>query len=288
VRFALGVQTVESLGAGVFVEVGPGGGLTAAVEQSLTTEQAASVVALAKDRPEVDSLLTALGQLFTAGVSVDWGGVLGGLGARRVELPTYGFVRQRFWLGAGASGGGEAPRPLTSQSAGLAEWLQELTPIEQHRQLMELVCVHVAAVLGHSSSDDIDIERPFQDLGFDSVTGVELRNRLKADTGLAGLALPRTLIFDYPTPTALADHLAQQLLRGHREESDDEKVWSALRKIPLQELRRTGLLDKLLLLAGVPEKSDLDATVSDDVIDALSPDALIAMALNRADDDDSQ
>ena len=118
------------------------------------------------------------------------------------------------------------------------------------------------------------------------MTGVELRNRLKADTGLAGAALSRTLIFDYPTPTALADHLAQQLLGGHREESDEEKIWSALRKIPLQELRRTGLLDKLMQLAGMPEGSQSEPTVGDDVIDALSPEALIAMALNDVTDKD--
>jgi hypothetical protein len=117
------------------------------------------------------------------------------------------------------------------------------------------------------------------------MTGVELRNRLKAETGLA---LSRTLIFDYPTPTVLADHLAQQLVRDNRGESDDEKIWSALRKIPLQELRRTGLLDKLLVLAGMPEKSHLEPIVSDDAIDALSPDALIAMALHPGDDDDIQ
>ena len=86
VRFVDGVRLAESLGASVFVEVGPGGGLTT------------SVVTMAKDRPEIDSLLTAAGQLFTTGVGVDWRVVLGGLGARRVELPTYGFVRQRFWL----------------------------------------------------------------------------------------------------------------------------------------------------------------------------------------------
>ena len=119
------------------------------------------------------------------------------------------------------------------------------------------------------------------------MTGVELRNRLKVDTGLAGAALSRTLIFDYPTPTALADHLAQQLLHGHREESDEEKIWSALRKIPLQELRRTGLLDKLTVLAGMPEGSPQESPVGDDVIDALSADALIAMALNEVDDSDN-
>jgi Phosphopantetheine attachment site len=145
------------------------------------------------------------------------------------------------------------------------------------------VCSHAANVLGRSSSADIDAERAFQDLGFDALTGVELRNRLKTDIGLA---LPRTLIFDYPSPTALADHLARKLLRGYHDESDDEKIWSALRTIPLEELRRTGLLDKLLLLAGVQEKSDVEPTVSDDVIDALSPDALIAMALNERDDNE--
>jgi hypothetical protein len=89
------------------------------------------------------------------------------------------------------------------------------------------------------------------------------------------------LIFDYPTPAALADHLLQQLLYDRNAESDDEKIWSSLKKIPLQELRRAGLLDQLLLLAGEPEQPLRDPTVSDDVIDTLSPEALIAMALNR-------
>ena len=278
VRFADGVQAAESLGAGVFVEVGPGAGLPAAIEQSLTTEQPVLVVTLAKDRPEIDSLLTALGRSFTTGLAVDWQAILGGLGGRVVDLPTYGFVRQRFWLGAGRSDG-EAPA-VASQSADLAKQLQGLDPKEQQRQLVELVCSHAAIVLAHTSGHDVDAERAFQDLGFDSMTGVELRNRLKADTGLA---LSRTLIFDYPTPTALADHLAQLLLHG-RKESDEEKIWSSLRRIPLSELRRTGLLDKLLLLAQRSETS-LPDPLRDDVIDSLTPDDLIAMALNSEDDD---
>jgi acyl transferase domain-containing protein len=277
VRFVDGVQLAESLGAGVFVEVGPGGVLTASVEQSLTTEQAMSVVTMAEDHSEVDSLLTAAGRLFASGMGVEWAAVFAGLGAQRVELPTYAFQRRRFWLGPG----GDAPSPIKTRSADFAERLKGLAPNEQHRQLVELVCTHTAAVLGHSGSHDIDAERAFQDLGFESVTGVELRNRLKTETGLA---LSRTLIFDYPTPMALADHL-QKLLHGDHEESDDEKIWSALRKIPLQELRRTGLLGKLLLLAGEPEKVVPDPAVSDDIIDSLGPDALIAMALNPDADD---
>ena len=166
----------------------------------------------------------------------------------------------------------------------MAERLQRLEPDEQRRQLVELVCVHAAAVLGHPSGQGVDAERAFQDLGFDSLTGVELRNRLKADTGLA---LSRTLIFDYPNPGALADHLGEQLLHGRRkEETDDEKIRSLLTKIPIHELRRTGLLDQLLLLAGDSEGSLTDPTVSDDMIDSLSPDALIAMALKRGEPDD--
>ncbi|HZC51439.1 MAG TPA: acyltransferase domain-containing protein, partial [Mycobacterium sp.] len=102
VRFVDGVRAAESLGADAFVEVGPGRGLTAAVEQSLTAERAVSVVTQAKDRPEAESLLAALGRLFARGVGVDWPAALGG--GRRVDLPTYGFVRQRFWLPYGAVG----------------------------------------------------------------------------------------------------------------------------------------------------------------------------------------
>jgi len=104
VRFADGVRTAESLGARAFVEVGPGRGLSAAVGQSLTTEQATSVVTLAKDCPEAESALAALGRLFTIGVAVDWAAAVGG--GHRVDLPTYGFVRQRFWLPLGAVGSG--------------------------------------------------------------------------------------------------------------------------------------------------------------------------------------
>jgi acyl transferase domain-containing protein len=276
VRFADGVRAAEASGAGVFVEVGPGGGLSAAAEQSLTTEHPVATVTLAKDRAEVESLLIAAGRLFTTGLAVDWSAVL--RRGRRVELPTYGFVRQRFWLDTGA----DAPTPTIPDDS--AERLRQLPPRERRRQLIELVRAHAAAVLGHSDSHAVDPDRAFQDLGFDSLTGVELRNRLKADTGLA---LSRTLVFDYPNPAALADYLAQQLLRGGPQESDEEKVWSALRKIPLHELRRTGLLDKLLALAGDPEKSLADSTVTDDAIDSLSPDALIALALDANKEHDS-
>jgi polyketide synthase 7 len=100
VRFVDGVRLADSLGATVFVEVGPGAAVTAAVEESLATKQATSVVTMAKSRPEIDSLLMAAGRLFANGVHVDWAAAFAGLDAHRAELPTYAFQRRRYWLPA--------------------------------------------------------------------------------------------------------------------------------------------------------------------------------------------
>ncbi|WP_165986537.1 type I polyketide synthase, partial [Streptomyces sp. YIM 98790] len=82
-------------------------------------------------------------------------------------------------------------------------------PRHEHRHLvLEAVRSEVAAVLGHSGHERVSADRRFQDLGFDSLTAVELRNRLVT---LAGVTLPPTLIFDHPTPGALADRLHADL-----------------------------------------------------------------------------
>ncbi|MCX2729381.1 SDR family NAD(P)-dependent oxidoreductase [Saccharopolyspora sp. NFXS83] len=92
------------------------------------------------------------------------------------------------------------------------------TPEERRSRLLDLTTGLVAAVLGHASPETIDIRRPFTELGFDSLLAVQLRNRLKAATGLG---LSATIVFDHPTVQALAAHLDAQLDGGTAAETGD-------------------------------------------------------------------
>ncbi|MFJ7911778.1 SDR family NAD(P)-dependent oxidoreductase [Kitasatospora sp. NPDC096204] len=95
------------------------------------------------------------------------------------------------------------------QLSPLPERLAALSPVESRQLLLEVVRGHVAEVLGHSSAEAVDPERAFGELGVDSLSALELRNRISADTGLR---LSSTLTFDYPTPVAIVDHLFDELV----------------------------------------------------------------------------
>ena len=100
------------------------------------------------------------------------------------------------------------PTTTAASMTSLVARLHGLSAEQRHSELVDLVCGNAATVLGHTNAADIDAGSVFQDLGFDSLTAVELRNRLKTATGLS---LSPTLIFDYPTPMVLAEHLDSRL-----------------------------------------------------------------------------
>ncbi|MFD3844089.1 KR domain-containing protein, partial [Streptomyces sp. NPDC058642] len=115
---------------------------------------------------------------------------------------------------------GTAANEVVESASGLVRRLAGLDPAGRDEALRELVRSHVAVVLGHSDAAALDTAREFVALGFDSLTAVELRNRLGTATGLA---LPATLIFDHRTPEALARYLSGELA-GSGEAADGGPV----------------------------------------------------------------
>jgi acyl carrier protein len=101
----------------------------------------------------------------------------------------------------------KVPARRAGDSGQLAARLKDVPEEERERFVVDLVCAEIAAVLGHASAAAVDPELSFRELGFDSLAAVELRNRLGVVTGLD---LPVTLIFNYPTPLALAGFLHGQ------------------------------------------------------------------------------
>ncbi|MEU8976736.1 type I polyketide synthase, partial [Streptomyces monashensis] len=119
--------------------------------------------------------------------------------------------------------GATEDHPDTDASALRSELLR-LSPAEQERRLVDLVRAEAGAVLGHADAEVIEEDRAFKEIGVDSVTAVELRNRLNAATRLR---LPATLVFDYPSPKALADHLRTELV-GDRPAAATDTAGAAL------------------------------------------------------------
>ncbi|MCP3800854.1 SDR family NAD(P)-dependent oxidoreductase [Allokutzneria sp. A3M-2-11 16] len=222
VRFYDSVRFLEENGVTRYLELGPHGVLTAAAKESLSSTDGITLVPLLrKDRAEDESALSALVSLHTSGVAVDWKSFFAATGARRVALPTYAFQRQRYWLDAAVATGtavvaNEVPEPETEDLPILWQKLADvLEEEEQQRISLDMVRALVASVLGYADLTAVDPDLPFKDLGFDSLTAVELRDRLSTGTGLN---LPSSLLFNYPTPRRLSEHTLDQFL-GRTEEA---------------------------------------------------------------------
>jgi acyl carrier protein len=174
-----------------------------------------------------------------------------------------------------------ATRPV-SQARGAAEqtppWAG-LAGAARREALLDLVCAHVATVLGHASADDVETDRGFADLGFDSLMAVELRNQLAAVTGSR---LRATLTFDFPTPDLLARHLDEELpgeqpagLGSARDELT--RLERAVAELGDDEAERTHLAGRLrALLGGLTDAAEVTErpSVDDDLAGASAAEVL--------------
>ncbi|HET8682480.1 MAG TPA: beta-ketoacyl reductase, partial [Micromonosporaceae bacterium] len=196
--------------------------------------------------------------------------LLGAQDAQAVPAVLRDLVTSKAPRRAGAAGGaGGVGGPGGTE---LAATLPTLAPEEQERVLRELVLQEVARVLGHASAAELDASRALPALGFDSLTAVELRNRLAVATGLQ---LSATLVFDHPSVAELAAHLRAELVPqqaatalGVLEELT--RLESSLANLSMDAIARRRLADSLdRLMSRVDSRADTVEKADDDFFDLI-------------------
>ncbi|WP_394831622.1 type I polyketide synthase [Pendulispora rubella] len=187
-------------------------------------------------------------------------------------------------------------RPVANNvaaAASLEERLRSLSEAERDAELLKLVRTQVGLALG-KSPDAIDRSRPFKEIGVDSLTALEIRNRLAAATGHR---LHPTLLFNYPTPNALAQFFIEELagLVNQRPKSlvpvisnfSDEQIRAAIAAIatiPLDRLRQAGLVDTLMQLASEQKMAVVQHGDDLKAIATMSAAELVRLALSESKD----
>ncbi|MFF0779260.1 SDR family NAD(P)-dependent oxidoreductase [Streptomyces sp. NPDC003720] len=200
VEFGRATRGALELGCRVFVECSPHPVLVAGVEE--TAEEAgldaAALGTLRRGEGGPDRLRASAAEAYVRGAGVDRALLARAAGARRTDLPTYAFQRERYWL---------------TDTGRARDTAGEVAPaqVRSSRELLRLVVDTAAALCGDADGRGVDPALTFKELGLDSLGTVELRRRLSLATGLP---LATTLVFDHPTPQRLADHLHDRLRSG--------------------------------------------------------------------------
>nr|AAG23264.1 polyketide synthase loading and extender module 1 [Saccharopolyspora spinosa] len=227
VLFEAAVEALLKRGYDAFIEISPHPVLTANIQETAVRagREVVALGTLRRGEGGMRQALTSLARAHVHGVAADWHAVFAGTGAQRVDLPTYAFQRQRYWLDAKLP---DVAMPESDVSTALREKLRSSPRADVDSTTLTMIRAQAAVVLGHSDPKEVDPDRTFKDLGFDSSMVVELCDRLNAATGLR---LAPSVVFDCPTPDKLARQVRTLLLgepapmTSHRPDSDaDEPI----------------------------------------------------------------
>ncbi|MGW8397488.1 type I polyketide synthase [Streptomyces lydicus] len=193
VRFGPAVEKLLHSGHSTFLEISPHPVLAMGIRQAIDTYggDGAALSTLRRGHGDRHRFLTAAAEAFVQGVAVDWAALLPG-SAPLTDLPTYPFQRRSCW-------------PSGMPGATVTEQVPDAAPAPavavDRRSVLELVQSLTAVVLGAGSAGDVRPGRTFREMGLDSAMTLELRERLSVATGLK---LASTLLYDHPSPAALA------------------------------------------------------------------------------------
>nr|CEL13381.1 Malonyl CoA-acyl carrier protein transacylase [Kibdelosporangium sp. MJ126-NF4] len=209
VRFGQATEALLGSGHGVFIEVSPHPVLTVGMPDDVV-----ALGTLRRGDGGWSRLVTSLAEAYVRGVDVDWRPLFPD--ANVVDLPTYPFQRRRYWhQSVSRRTTSYVDSAVEEDEPAFVRDIAALAPADRDRAISTLVSHETATVLGHLSAEHLATGKAFKQLGFDSMTAVDLRNRLNARTGLR---LPPTVLYDHPTPEALADHL-RTLISGSSSEA---------------------------------------------------------------------
>ncbi|WP_442860970.1 phosphopantetheine-binding protein [Amycolatopsis sp. CA-230715] len=176
-----------------------------------------------------------------------------------------------------AAGKAAAQPDLSAELAGLSE-------AERRRAVLRLVRTQVATVLGHDDQSAVEVNRGFLEMGFDSLTAVDLRNRL---TALTGRPLPATLLFDYPSPGELAEHLTAELGQvdggdGGSLHADLERLERSVSAAAVDDGQRGEIATRLRALLAQLTPGSEEVSVADQ-LDAATDDEIFEFIDNNLD-----
>ncbi|MCG0283777.1 acyltransferase domain-containing protein, partial [Streptomyces sp. PSAA01] len=210
VLFAPSVRRLLDDGFRVFIEVSPHPVLTHPVQETVEDEDIDDALVLSstrRDRGAAEAVVGSLAQLHVRGGAVDWHALCGE--RRRVDLPTYAFQRQRYWLRSSHAGAAvDMPAAEPGEGAHDVVTLSAELPTLPAGAAEEHVLAHVreivAVVLGYPSGGTVDPDDAFADIGFNSLASLELSKRLTETTGLR---LRANVALLYPSSRLLAEHI---------------------------------------------------------------------------------